>query len=154
MEIRRAKNSDTDAIMNLLTQVLQVHHRGRPDIFKGSGTKYTASELMEIIADDSRPVFVYDNDGVKGYAFCVMEEVKGDSARCDRKSLYIDDLCVDEDARGERIGSKLYEYVKNYAKKEGCHSLTLNVWECNSAARKFYEKQGLLPLKTTMEAIL
>ena len=152
--IRRAEHKDTDGIMDLLLQVLTVHHNGRPDYFKPNCRKYTESELAEIIDDDTRPIFVYDDGGVKGYAFCVMQETKGDNVRCDMKTLYIDDLCVDERSRGEHIGKSLYEYVKKYAKDEGCYNLTLNVWECNPSARAFYDKQGLKPLKTTLETIL
>lgn len=152
--IRRAEHKDTDGIMNLLLQVLTVHHNGRPDYFKPNCRKYTEDELAEIIDDDTRPIFVYDDGGVKGYAFCVMQETKGDNVRCDMKTLYIDDLCVDERSRGKHIGKSLYEYVKKYAKDEGCYNLTLNVWECNPSARAFYDKQGLKPLKTTLETIL
>lgn len=152
--IRRAEHKDTDGIMNLLLQVLTVHHNGRPDYFKPNCRKYTEGELAEIIDDDTRPIFVYDDGGVKGYAFCVMQETKGDNVRCDMKTLYIDDLCVDERSRGEHIGKSLYEHVKKYAKDEGCYNLTLNVWECNPSARAFYDKQGLKPLKTTLETIL
>ncbi len=152
--IRRAEHKDTDGIMNLLLQVLTVHHNGRPDYFKPNCRKYTEGELAEIIDDDTRPIFVYDDGGVKGYAFCVMQETKDDNVRCDMKTLYIDDLCVDERSRGEHIGKSLYEYVKKYAKDEGCYNLTLNVWECNPSARAFYDKQGLKPLKTTLETIL
>lgn len=152
--IRRAEHKDTDGIMNLLLQVLTVHHNGRPDYFKPNCRKYTEGEFAEIIDDDSRPIFVYDDGGVKGYAFCVMQETKGDNVRCDMKTLYIDDLCVDERSRGKHIGKSLYEHVKKYAKDEGCYNLTLNVWECNPSARAFYDKQGLKPLKTTLETIL
>ncbi len=152
--IRRAEHKDTDGIMNLLLQVLTVHHNGRPDYFKPNCRKYTEDELAEIIDDDTRPIFVYDDGGVKGYAFCVMQETKGDNVRCDMKTLYIDDLCVDECSRGKHIGKSLYEHVKKYAKNEGCYNLTLNVWECNPSACAFYDKQGLKPLKTTLETIL
>ena len=152
--IRRAEHKDADGIMNLLLQVLTVHHNGRPDYFKPNCRKYTEGELTKIIDDDTRPIFVYDDGGVKGYAFCVMQETKGDNVRCDMKTLYIDDLCVDERSRGKHIGKSLYEHVKKYAKDEGCYNLTLNVWECNPSARAFYDKQGLKPLKTTLETIL
>ena len=152
--IRRAEHRDTEKIMDLLLQVLMVHHNGRPDYFKPNCRKYTDAELAAIIDDDTRPIFVCDEDGVKGYAFCVIQETKGDNSRCDMKTLYIDDLCVDENERGNHVGKKLYEYVKKYAKEIGCYNLTLNVWECNPSARAFYDKQGLTPLKTTLETIL
>lgn len=155
MTVRRANTGDTGKIKDLLNQVLTVHHNGRPDLFKANCRKYTDSELNALIADDTRPIFVAeDADSVQGYAFCVLQEHKNDNILTDIKTLYIDDLCVDENARGKHIGTALYEFVREYAKEIGCYNVTLNVWECNESARKFYDKQGLKPQKTTLETIL
>lgn len=155
MIIRRAEMKDTDTIKKLLSQVLMVHHNGRPDIFKANCRKYTDGELKELICDDLKPIFVAEDEGtVLGYCFCIIKETVNDNILMDTKSLYIDDLCVDETARGKKVGSALYGYVKEYAKKIGCSSVTLNVWECNTGAKAFYEKMGLSPQKTIMEEIL
>lgn len=153
--IRRADICDISHISRLLSQVLDIHHNGRPDIFKAGAVKYTPKELEEIISDDTRPVFVAEIDGeVGGYAFCQLQQHRNDNILTDIKTLYIDDLCVDETLRGKHIGKALYEYVLDFAKKTGCYNLTLNVWEENSAARKFYENCGLAVQKTVMEKIL
>lgn len=109
-----------------------------------------------MLKDKTKPIFaaVDENDVMKGYAFCVFQEHKGDNVLTDIKTLYIDDLCIDENCRGQHIGSVLYEAVKKFAKEQGCYNVTLNVWECNPSARKFYEKAGLKPYKTGMEVIL
>ena len=67
---------------------------------------------------------------------------------------YIDDICVDENARGKGVGKAVYEYVRAWAKEEGYYNLTLNVWSCNPGAMKFYLAMGLTPYKTGMETIL
>ena len=153
--IRRATNNDIPKINELLCQVLEVHHKGRPDIFKGNTKKYTNEELGLIIADDNRPVFVADCDGeVVGYAFCVFQQHIDNNILTDIKTLYIDDLCIDEQKRGLHIGSTLYNFVLDFAKSEGCYNVTLNVWSCNQSALKFYEKLGLTPQKIGMEKIL
>lgn len=154
--IRRAQSRDLDGLNRLLLQVCSVHAGGRPDIFIDGGKKYTDEELLEIIADDMTPVFVCvdEEDYVQGYAFCVFKITPEGGAVHGRRTLYIDDLCVDETLRGKHIGSRIYARVLEEARKTGCDSITLNVWELNSGARKFYEKMGLLPLKTTMEALL
>lgn len=156
MYIRRAKEEDVGRINDLLRQVLEVHAKGRPDIFIGGTKKYTDPELIDLIHDDSRPIFVWldEENVVQGYCFCVHEETRGIQNMHDMKTLYIDDLCVDENGRGKHVGTELFEYVKEYARKTGCYRITLNVWELNESARGFYEKCGLLPLKTTMEQIL
>ncbi len=154
--IRPAEKRDIPDLMRLLTQVDMVHHNGRPDIFKGPTTKYDEKELEGILADPQTPVFVSccEGDEVLGYAFCVIKETRGDRLLCDIKTLYIDDLCVDEAKRGRGVGRELYGYCVEFARSLGCRNLTLNVWSCNPSAIRFYEKCGLVPQKIGMEIIL
>ena len=156
MIIRRAKKTDMIGINKLLIQVLMVHHNGRPDLFKPNAKKYTDEELVSIIVDDASPVFVGVNeeDEVLGYAFCKFIQHVDNNILTDIKTLYIDDLCVEEEKRGMHIGKQLYEYVLAFAKESGCYNVTLNVWSCNESAMKFYEKCGLAPQKVGMEKIL
>lgn len=156
MIIRRGLISDMPGINKLLNQVLMVHHNGRPDLFKANVKKYTDEELANIIEDDTKPIFVAvdENDEVIGYAFCVFQQHVNNNILTDIKTLYIDDLCVDEDKRGMHIGKSLYDYVVEYAKTENCYNITLNVWSCNETAMKFYESCGLVPQKVSMEKIL
>ncbi|MCR5530026.1 MAG: GNAT family N-acetyltransferase [Saccharofermentans sp.] len=154
--VRRAEKKDIARILELLVQVDMVHHEGRPDLFKGPATKYNEDELNEIIKDDNAPVFVCVNDegDVLGHAFCIFKQVTGNSVLTDIRTLYIDDICVDEKARGSGAGKALFEHVKTYAKENGFYNITLNVWTCNPGAMKFYENMGLLPQKIGMELIL
>ena len=155
MNIRRANINDKPRIEELLRQVLEVHHNARPDIFKGGTKKYTSDELDAIIADDSRPIFVAeDGEIVYGYAFCVFVCHEENNILTDIKTLYIDDLCVDEAARGKGIGRELYNFAVNFAKESGCYNLTLIVWADNVSALGFYEALGLHKQKIGMELIL
>ena len=150
--IRRASNKDIDRLNVMLYQVQQLHADGRPDIFKSGAKKYTTEELKAIIADDMTPIYVYEEDGtVMGYAFCIYQITPESEQLHARKTLYIDDLCVDEPYRKKHIGKKLYHYVLDVAKENGCDSVTLNVWRVNPSAEKFYQKMGMEPLKTMME---
>ena len=155
IEVRRAESRDIPAIMNLLVQVNMVHHNGRPDLFKGPTTKYSEAELKIIISDEETPVFVCaDGDGdVLGHGFCVMQHFGGQLMEA-LDTLYIDDICVDEAARGRGVGRALYEHILDYARSRGCHNVTLNVWSCNPGAMAFYEKLGMKPYKVGMEQIL
>ena len=156
MDIRRAQERDMDGINRLLRQVLTVHHEGRPDLFKKNAKKYTDGELLALIHDDARPIFVgVDQEGnVLGYAFCVFQQHVDDNILTDIRTLYIDDLCVDEHRRGQHIGKALYEYVLDFARRQGCDNVTLNVWACNEGARRFYESCGLVPQKFGLETVL
>ena len=89
-----------------------------------------------------------------GYAFCIYEEVPEGGSMRPMKSLYIDDLCVDEACRGQHIGTALYRHVLDFARASGCYNVTLNVWSLNESAMKFYQAQGLKPQKVGMEVLL
>ena len=156
MNIRRAEEKDMDRINDLLFQVCLVHHKGRPDLFKYGAKKYTDEQLLAIIQDDQRPIFVAEDSDqvVQGYAFCIFSQHIDDIILTDIKTLYIDDLCVDETLRGQHIGRQLYEAVLDFARTSGCYNVTLNVWSLNSSAMKFYQSLGLEPQKVGMETIL
>ena len=153
--IRLAQIKDIPKIGDLLSQVDMVHHLGRPDIFK-IGRKYSDAELKILLQDSNRPILVAtdENDTVMGYCFCIFQQHTDNSVLTDIKTLYIDDLCVDENLRGKHIGKELYNAAVEFAKQNGCYNLTLNVWSCNESAMKFYESCGLIPQKIGMELIL
>jgi len=156
MDIRRACDRDIPGIARLLLEVAQVHADGRPDLFMSGGTKYTDDELRGIIADDERPIFVAvdEADDVLGYAFCMYEDYAGDTVRTPIRTLYVDDICVYEAARGKHVGAALYEHVIAFARVEGFYNVTLNVWSCNHGAQRFYEAMGMKPYKVGMEQVL
>jgi len=156
MNIIRANETHMNGINDLLMQVCLVHHKGRPDLFKYGAKKYTDEELLEIIQDDSRPIFVAVNEKnrVLGYVFCVFQQHLNNNILTDIRTIYIDDLCVDETLRGQHIGRQLYDYVISFAKEQGFYNVTLNVWSLNEPAMRFYESCGLIPQKIGMEVIL
>lgn len=155
MMIRRAQEKDLPCVEKLLSQVLEIHASLRPDLFVSGTRKYHSEELLDIFKDDMRPVFVAESEGnILGYCFCIHEETKSAFFMSDKKTLYIDDLCVDEAARGKHVGQALYEYVVNYAREAGYDNLLLNVWEGNENAMSFYKKMGFFIRKTTMEKTL
>ena len=155
MEIRRAVPADADKILELLSQVEQIHYLGRPDIFRPNGIKFTGDELTEQMSDDSRPIFVAVKDGeVVGYSFCIISEITVSTMLNDAKTLHIEDVCVDENRRGENVGGELMEFVKDFAKNIGCARVDLDVWEFNEGARRFYEKHGFKVQKRRMDIVL
>lgn len=155
MDIRLACTRDIPGMIDLLLQVGEVHHRIRPDLFRSGAQKYDENALTELLKDPSRPIFAAVEEGkLLGYCFCILEITKDNPVLMDQKSLYIDDLCVDASARGKHVGSALYDYALNYARENGCDTLTLNVWCGNDSAMAFYESRGLKPRNIHMEAKL
>lgn len=156
LKIRRAQSADREGVLHLLRQIAEYHREGRPDLFKAGSAKYSKEEFEEIIKDKNKPVFVATdkNNTVLGYIFCVIKSYKSHAIFNDYNTLYIDDFCVDENVRGQHIGRQLFETVKNYAKEIKVYNITLNVWEFNESAKKFYESCGLFTQRREMEVIL
>ena len=155
MEIRFATAADVTGILELLRQVGQVHHAGRPDLFRAGAQKYSASGVLALLNNSHTPIFVAAEEGeVKGYCFCQIKEVSQDPVMTDRVELYIDDLCVRENCRRQGIATALFEAVKGYARGRRCDEITLNVWACNREALAFYQKLGMTTQKIGLEVKL
>ena len=156
MNIRRAGEKDIPRLIELLQQVLDIHAKIRPDIFIAGTTKYTDDELLQMILDDTNPIYVAvdEKDLCMGYAFCQLREQPFSNNMVPFTSLFIDDLCVDQNLRGQHIGESLFEFVKAEAKRLGCYEVTLNVWAGNTSAEHFYEKMGMKTKERQMEYIL
>lgn len=154
MTIRFAEVRDIPGMIELLKQVGEVHHQLRPDLFRTGAQKYNEADLEALLRDPERPIFIADQEGaVAGYCFCILQVTENNPVLCDRKVLYIDDLCVEETLRGQGIATKLYEHTLDYARSLSCDAVTLNVWYGNGA-QKFYEKSGMQFQKIGMEVIL
>ena len=154
MQIRLAAQGDIPGLLGLLQQVGRVHHDIRPDLFRSDACKYDEKALHALLQDGQRPIFVAEEDGILGYAFCILQRTEKDSVLADKRTVYIDDLCVDNTCRGQGVGKALYQTVLDFARQWGAYNVTLNVWAGNDSALHFYEKMGLKPQKFGMETIL
>ena len=72
----------------------------------------------------------------------------------DMKILEINDMCVNEKARGKNIGRQLVNRAKDYAREIGAIRLELTVWGFNKNARQFYEQIGMTERTIRMEMII
>ena len=123
------------------------------DISKEKNSK--ASEAIIGAKKSKTKIYVAEKDGeVLGHIFFEIQDHSGEPHRQNGKSIYIDDLCVKEEARGLSVGKQLLDFAKEYGKKAGCYHLTLTCFWGNQAAYSFYEKQGLKPLDVEMEILL
>ena len=154
MNIRFANPSDIPAMIALLQQVGEVHHQIRPDLFRAGAQKYDEAALLRLLAEENRPIFIAEEDGVLGYCFCILQITENDPVLCDRRVIYIDDLCVDASVRGKGVAGALYDAVLAYGRENRFDAVTLNVWCGNDRAMNFYEKVGMKPQKVGMEITL
>ena len=153
MEIRPATVNDINRILDLLSQVLEIHAKLRPDLFMSGTTKYSKEDLETILNDANKPTCVATIDNyVVGYARCQIRIPTSNMYPV--KIFHLDDLCVDEKYRHQGIGEALYHKVVETAKENDCYEITLNAWPGNDAALKFYEKMGMKTRSVFMEHIM
>ena len=149
--IREIEEKDIPEVLSLLEEVLKVHNRLYPDLFKDKGSKYDGEEIRQIMKKESKKIFVYvEDNNVLGHIFVELKEYPETLHEYMHKELYIDDLCVKKEKRRQGIASRLYDYVKEYAKSVGCDRITLNVY-CKNDAYEFYKNLGLKERKVLME---
>lgn len=156
MEVRPAVESDVPALLELLDQVNALHHEGRPDLF-ARGVKYRASQLADLLADESRLTLVaVDDEGtVLGHVMAEKREVpEGEGCLVPLRTLYVDDLCVSDAARGHGAGTALMRACEDWARENGCHNVTLHAWTLNPGAIEFYERLGYRTRCLDMEVVL
>lgn len=155
MEIRPANYQDAERVIELLSQVLEIHAKLRPDIFVSGATKYSKAQFKKML--DNKNTYIYvatDDNEVIGYMICELISPKFSSTMLPNKNFYIDDLCVDEKYRNKHVGKALFEHAKKEAKRLDCYEISLYLWEGNDSAQKFYEKMGMKVKAKTMEYIL
>lgn len=153
--IRLATLTDIPELLALLEEIRQLHQEVRPDLFKADGGKFDAQELELLLYNPDKPVYVYTDRNDKAVAHLFLQFKRSSSpVRITRKSLYVEDLCVGKDHRGQGIGQALMQFANSLAKEKDCYSVTLNVWNANKEAYRFYQKLGFMPQQTQMESIL
>ncbi len=155
MEIRFATEKDVPGILTLLRQEGNIHHVIRPDLFRPNAQKYGPSQVLAMLNKSDLPIFVaVEEESVLGFAFCKVHTFYRSAVVVDHQVCDIDEMCVEESRRRQRIGTALYEAVCRYARQRKCKAVTLNVWKDNEPAMKFYESLGLKPRMLGMEAVL
>ena len=90
MEIRRALKEDVNQLLDLLSQVLKIHAKLRPDIFVNGETKYHQDELLKMVDDTNNPIYVIgEGKKVYGYAFCQIQNTSHPHLLKKKRTFYI-----------------------------------------------------------------
>ncbi|MFA5561653.1 MAG: GNAT family N-acetyltransferase [Eubacteriales bacterium] len=155
MIIRDAVAADAPRLLRMLAKIAELHRQGRPDLFREGSRKYDREELLSILSAPDKRIFVADEGGeATGYLFCMLRTVSGHPLLHDERTLYIDDLFVEEAYRGQQMARALMDSAGAFARANGCRRMELNVWAMPGSALPFYEKYGMREMRRTMEMIL
>ncbi|PSL44180.1 diamine N-acetyltransferase [Chitinophaga niastensis] len=129
IDIRKATESDFAQIYKLIKEFA---------IFIKTPEKVTIT-LPQMIQDKDyfQCLVAVDNGIIIGFATYFMSYYSWTG-----KSLYLDDLYVIEEYRGQQTGTKLMDAVFEIAKKENCKKVRWQVSNWNKKAIEFYKKRG------------
>ncbi|MBE6935367.1 MAG: GNAT family N-acetyltransferase [Ruminococcaceae bacterium] len=137
--VRMAEMTDAARVNALYRSLAELHRTARPDVFASLAAD-TMPVAAALIGDNGLILVAEDEDGtVQGMIMGKVRGYRGQPAGI----LWIDDLIVEESARGRGVGSALLAAARDYGRRQGCTRLELNVWAFNETAIRFYEKNGL-----------
>lgn len=151
--LRTAVIGDCERIRPLQKEIADVHHNGRPDLFKTEARHFTREAFAERLKNPSHTIYIAETDTgeVVGYAFAWIIFYRNHSTYIDFDCFYIDDVCVLQSYRRKGIGKRLFECCKQKAQEEKCKMIELGVWGFNKDAIAFYEICGMRECVRRME---
>ena len=139
IRVRLAEMEDAGRVNALYRALAELHKAARPDVFASLAAD-TMPVAAALIGDNGLILVAEDESGVvQGMIMGKVRGYRGQPAQI----LWIDDLIVEDAARGKGIGSALLQAARDYGRQQGCTRLELNVWAFNETAVRFYEKNGL-----------
>ena len=143
--IRNAVIEDCERIRPLQKEIADLHHNGRPDLFKAEPRYFTKEGFLERLNDPKHTVLIAEtkNGQVVGYAFAWVIAYREHSTYVDFDCFYVNDLCVLKSHQRRGIGKKLMECCKERAREQKCKVMELGVWNFNREAIAFYQNCGM-----------
>ncbi len=140
--IRKIRKKDYDAIDRLLLQLHKVHVEGRPELFSDIEHFMSRDSFENLIADETMIAILVEKwNRVIG---CCFASILNHSGMVSMKTVYIDQIVVDENYRREKIGDAMFREIQKQAKKIGAKRVDLMVWSHNEAAIRAYESYGMV----------
>lgn len=148
MNIRKAELEDVNNnLANIFIDGFKFHLNERPDIFEQNKTdKDLTNELIDTIKDGNILLAEEDNK-ILGF---IIFQIKNKHA----KTIWIDQLVVDKNARGKGIAKLLMNRVNDIAIEEKCKRIEFCCWKFNENANEIYKHLGFKEQRTIFEKIL
>ena len=132
--------SDREAVNTMAREVHAMHVEWRPDIYEMVDELYPEDRFLEAV--QNRSLYVAKISGVAvGYVSLKIRDYNWPGV-VKRKVMVVDEICVEESARGQGIGKAMMEDVHALAKAFRCTDMQLGVYPQNDGAVTFYQKCG------------
>jgi len=108
---------------------------------------FSAEKLLEELKDPSSSFYFARLNG-KAVGYLKLNAGKAQTELQDSNGLEIERIYVLAELRGRHIGQLLFEKALRFAHENKMDYLWLGVWEKNTGAIKFYERNGLVKFAT------
>lgn len=141
--IRDAQPADAPAILHLV-RALAAHENELDQVqmtAEGLERALAAGHCRALLADDPQGEDSRGGDS-RGGLFGVAVYFFNFSTWTGRRGLFIEDLFVVPEGRGQGVGMALLQHCARIASTEACGRMEWNVFDDNEAARHFYTQLG------------
>ena len=145
--IRKATADDINQTAEIYKELHEHHIQIRSDFYRSPDMDFYRRQLAEQLDY----VFVIEDGGViQGYAILYIDG-RDDCIHVARRRCYVDQFAVKKGFRRQGIGSKLMQFIREYALENDCMVIELGVWYENYDAVDFYGKNGFVPRTLNLE---
>lgn len=134
IELANASEADLPGLCDLLAQLFAQEREFSPN------RSLQEQGLRAILDNPTLGEILLARDAGRAVAMVVLLYTL--STALGGRVAWLEDMVVDENYRGERIGGRLLEFAIAHARAQGCMRLTLLTDGDNRAAQGFYAKQG------------
>ncbi len=135
ISVRKAKRQDCQKMWRLMKELAIFEHyidsfAITPEIVEECGFNKNPPDFYCLVAADEQNIV-----GIAVYYFLPYTAQN-------RPAIYLKELYIDKDYRGQKIGEKLMQALKVEAQNHGCLQIKWTVAPWNEAGKHFYEKLG------------
>ncbi|NEU04250.1 GNAT family N-acetyltransferase [Clostridium senegalense] len=151
--IRKATKNDYLEVNALMSELHSLHVDGRPDIYVKVDSPLVKDYYNILLESGLYEVFVLEEDEsiLVGYTILEIKESSSRMEFVEKKFVYMNDLCIKKEYRGNGLGKILFNVAVEFAKKVNGETLELGVWNFNESAIKFYKHMGMSVRNIRME---
>ncbi len=144
MILRLATAEDFPSVKSLLLEIQRIHAEALPEVFKAPDPEQiTFERYQQVISHPQKQIVVaLAEEQVVGYVYAEVIQSKGDLFHQPRGWVYVHQIAVEGEFRGQGYAQGLMERVVALARRRGVERVEIEVWGFNQPAQAVYEKLG------------
>lgn len=145
IEIKKANQSDIELLQNIGRQTFYekfTEDNSEENMLKYASEAYSFEKIASEVNNPNSQFYLATlNNQTVGYLKINFGDAQTELQ--DPQGLELERIYVLKEFQGRKIGQVLFEKTLEIARQAKCNFVWLGVWEENTGAIKFYEKNGL-----------